>query len=88
MRNRAFSSIHCDLRFKFRCDLRSSAEGLGALDVILVKTRRFSASYKFPCKARRSAIKHDEARRSATKHDEARRRVTCNCGEGKHNVLD
>ena len=30
MRNRAFSSIHCDLRFKFRCDLRSSAEGLGA----------------------------------------------------------
>ena len=28
MRNEAFPSIHCDLRFKFHCDLRSSGEGV------------------------------------------------------------
>ena len=28
MRNEAFPSTHCDLRFKFHCDLRSSGEGV------------------------------------------------------------
>ena len=57
MRNRAFPSLHCDLRFELHCDLRSSAEGFAALDVISVQTRRATdgrpyfflpASYNFP----------------------------------------
>ena len=53
MRNRAFSSIHCDLRFKFHCDLRSSGEGVAdrrrMCHIATRCERNFACGKIFPC---------------------------------------